>query len=335
MTTHRLDSGQAPTFQPESWELAKSAAGANELFVGDTLAEIADQRDDIVVVTADLMFSNKTVSFRDRHPDRFINVGIAEQNMVSVSAGLATTGLIPYCATFASFMALTACEQIRTDCAYTKQKVRMLAHHAGISMGFYGTSHHATEDLSILRAMPNMTIICPADGNATDSAVRATVDLDGPIYFRLGRGKSDRVYDTLPEFRLGKSNLLQDGHDLTVIANGILVGPAWQAAQDLAKEGVSIRVLDMQAIKPFDDEAVLAAARETGGILTVEEHNIIGGVGSCVADVLADNGVATKFRRHGIRDEYVLVGPPLALYAHYGLDRPGIAKRIREVLGEG
>jgi transketolase len=232
-------------------------------------------------------------------------------------------------------MALTACEQIRTDCAYTKQKVRLIAHHAGISMGFYGTSHHATEDLSILRAMPDITIICPADGNATDSAIRATVDLEGPIYFRLGRGKSDRVYDTPPEYRLGKANLLQEGSDLTIIANGILAGPALQAAQDLAREGVSLRVLDLHTIKPFDDDAVLAAARETGGILTVEEHNVIGGLGSCVADVLADNGVATKLRRPGIKDEYVLVGPPLALYAHYGLDREGITKRVREVLAEG
>ncbi len=324
---------QAPTFQAETWELAKSAAGASELNVGDTLSQIADERNDIVVVTADLMFSNKTVSFRDRHPDRFINVGIAETNMVSVAAGLATTGFIPYAATFASFMALTACEQIRTDCAYPNLKVRLLAHHAGISMGFYGTSHHATEDLSILRAMPNMTIICPADGNATTSALRATVDLEGTIYYRLGRGKSDRVYDSPPEFRLGKANRLMEGTDLTIIANGILVGPALEAARTLVGEGRSIRVLDMHTIKPFDNEAAVAAATETGGILSVEEHNVIGGLASCIADALADAGVACRnFVRHGIQDEYVLVGPPLALYAHYGLDAKGILAKARGML---
>lgn len=321
------------TFQPESWELIKSAAQAGELTAGETLANLADERDDVVVVTADLMYSNKTNVFKDRHPDRFVNVGIAEQNMVSVAAGLATTGLIPYAATFASFMALTACEQIRTDCAYTNQKVRLLAHHAGISMGFYGTSHHATEDLSILRAMPNVTIICPVDGPATDAAIRATVDLPGPIYFRLGRGKSDRVYDSPPDFQLGKAIRLRDGADLTIVANGILVGPALQAAQALSSEGHEVRVLDMHTIKPFDNDAVVRAARETGGILVVEEHNVIGGVASAAADALIDGGVLPKkFRRHGIQDEYVLVGPPLRLYEHYGLDAKGIANTAREML---
>lgn len=317
----------------DSWNVSISARMGESAVSGRVLADIRNERDDIVVFTADLMYSNRMSDFAKQHPDSFFNFGISEQNMMSAAAGIATTGKIPYIASFASFLSLLSCEQIRTSVAYPGLPVRILAHHAGMTMGFYGTSHHALEDLSIIRSMANMTIICPCDAVQIEKALKATVDYPAPIYFRLGRGREAQVYEEdSATFELGKSIQLRDGYDLTVITNGLTLKATIDAADQLKKEGVQVRVIDMHTIKPFDVEAVKKAAEETGMIMTVEEHSIIGGIGSCVAEVIADYNLNCQFKRHGIYDEYVLIGPPNALYAHYDLNAEGIVKEIHNFI---
>lgn len=302
------------------------------LVMGEVLAEMARTREDIVVLTADLMLSNGTNRFQEAFPSRFFNLGIAEQNMMSVAAGLATCGLTPYVATFASFAALLCAEQIRTDLCYTRLPVRILSHHAGIAMGFYGTSHHATEDIAIIRAMAEMTIVAPCDAQAIRSILASTVDLPGPMYVRLGRGQEAQVYDTPPTFRPGKFHLLRDGADATIIATGMCVRAALDAAEVLATQGIGVRVLDAIYIKPLDTEAILAAARDTGAILVAEEHNPNGGLGGAVAEVLAESGVDVRFKRLALPDEFSLIAPPTHLYRHYGLTAEGVADAVTRLL---
>jgi transketolase len=317
---------------PASWNIETSLPKLGSLTMGDELLKMAETREDILVLTADLMFSNATNGFRDKYPERFINTGIAEQNMMSVAAGLAASGFTPYVATFASFASLLCAEQIRTDLAYTKMPVRIIAHHAGISMGFYGTSHHAVEDIALMRAIGNMTIVSPCDGAAVRAVLRSTVDVDGPVYVRVGRGAEKVVYEDVPTFEHGKFMKLREGADATLIATGIGVRAALDAADLLATDGVSVRVLDAVYIKPLDAEAVLAAARETGSILTVEEHNPHGGLGGAVAEVLAEAGLGVKFRRHALPDDYALVAPPTHLYRHYGLTGVGVATALKGLI---
>ena len=312
-----------------SWNIETSLPKLAALTMGDELASLGETRPDVVVLTADLMFSNGLNAFRDRFPDRFINTGIAEQNMMSVAAGLAASGFIPYVATFASFASLLCAEQLRTDLAYTGMPVRIIAHHAGISMGFYGTSHHAVEDIAVTRAMGNMTVVSACDGPAVRGLIRATVDVDGPVYFRVGRGAEKDVYDAVPAFAHGRFVKLREGADATIIATGLGVRAALDAATLLQQDGVSVRVLDAAYLKPLDGEAILAAARETGAILAVEEHNPHGGLGGAVAEVLAEAGAATRFRRHALPDDYALVAPPTHLYRHYGLTGEGVAKALK------
>lgn len=317
---------------PKSWNIETSLPRLAAFTMGDELAAMAAERDDIVVLTADLMYANATKVFLDRFPDRYFNLGIAEQNMVSVAAGMAATGLVPYVSTFASFVSLLAAEQMRTDLAYPGMKVRILAHHAGISMGFYGTSHHAVEDLAVTRAMANMTVVAPCDGAATRAILRATVDVPGPVYVRLGRGVEPTVYESVPVFDLGRFAHLRDGVDATIIATGLGVRLALDAADALAAEGTSVRVLDAVFIKPIDADAIVEAASQTGAILTVEEHNPNGGLGGAVAEVLAESGVSAVFKRHALPDSYALVAPPTHLYRHYGLDGNGVVERVRQLL---
>jgi transketolase len=300
---------------------------------GEELADLADTDPRIVVMTADLASANRLADFAARHPGRFFDLGIAEKNMITAAAGLASTGLMPFAGTFASFAALLGFEQIRTDCAYPGMPVRILAHHSGMSLGYYGTSHHALEDLAAMRAVADLTVACAADGNQLRAMLRACLDVPGAVYLRLGRGRDPEVYPSVPDdFAFGSSVRLRDGDAATIIATGSTVRPALDAAELLAGQGIEARVIDLHTIKPFDPEAVLAAARDTGCIVTVEEHNIIGGLGSAVAEVLADHRTTARLRRHGIADEYVLIGPPAALYAHYRLDAPGIAEVVRECL---
>lgn len=300
--------------------------------LGEELADLADRDERIVVATADLANSSRTRDFAARHPSRFIDFGIAERNMITAAAGMASCGMIPYVATFASFCAIMGAEAIRTDCAYPRMPVRAVGHHSGISMGFYGTSHHSTEDLGMMRTIAELTVVCAADANQLRAILRASVDHPGAMYIRLGRGRDAEVYAEVPgDFRFGKASRLRDGRDLTIIATGSQVHASLLAADALAADGLSVRVLDMHTIKPVDAEAISAAAHETGAILTVEEHNIIGGLGSAVAEILVTEP-RVPFRRHGIMDEYSLIGPPAALYAHYGLDGDGVAKVARALV---
>ncbi len=321
-----------PPSDPASWDLATSGRLAHAAVAGRVLADLADHDDRIVVVTADLMYSNRTDAFASRHPARFFNVGIAEQQMVSMAAGLATFGYVPYVATFASFVGLLCGEQIRTDLAYPGLPARILAHHAGISLGFYGTSHHATEDLGLMRSIAGLTVVCPCDASATAQLLRATVDLPGPVYIRLGRGREPDVYGPeAPAIELGRAAVLRDGGDLAIVANGITVAAALAAAATLADEGIEAAVLDAHTVRPFDGATICAYAQRTGRLLVAEEHNVIGGVASACADALVDSGVGgVVLRRAGLpADEYALIGPPTHLYRHYQLDAEGLAERAR------
>jgi transketolase len=311
-----------------------SARSIPAFVAGEELADLADSDQRIVVLTADLAGANRTVDFKARHPDRFFNVGVAEQNMVSIAAGLASTGLVPYAATFAAYMALLACEQVRTDCAYTSMPVRLLGHHSGMSLGYYGTSHHSLEDIAITRSIADLTVVCATDANQLRAILRQSLDWPGAMYIRLGRGRDPEVYAEVPSaFQIGKASRLREGDDLTIIATGSEVRPSLDAAEALGADGISARVLDMHTVDPLDHDEILAAARETGAILTVEEHNVTGGLGSAVAEVLADAGVGVRFRRHGVPDEHVVIGPPAALYDRYRLDASGVESLARELIG--
>lgn len=319
----------------ESWtllDLLDQAPGL--LALSDTLVELAEDGAPVVALTGDLKYSNGLVRFAERYPERFFNMGISEQNMVSAAAGMATTGLMPFVADFASFLPLLCCEQIRTDVAYSQLPVRLIGHHAGITLGFYGTSHHATEDLSITRVIANLTVVCPTDPAMLASAVRASVAWEQPIYFRIGRGREPKVYepDQLRGFEFGRAIWHHRGTDAVVIATGSMVAPALEAVEKLRAEGADVGLIDMHTIKPLDRQAVLMAAACGSPLITVEEHNTVGGLGGAVAEVLAEKGSRSRLRRHGIEDEYSLIGPPTHLYRHYGLEAGGIEKVVREEL---
>jgi transketolase len=301
---------------------------------GEELADLADDDERIVVLTADLASAGRTIDFARRHPQRFFNMGVAEQNMVSVAAGMASAGLRPFVSTFAAYLALLCCEQVRTDLAYPEMPVVMLAHHSGISLGFYGTSHHALEDLGVMRTIAGLTVACAADANELRAILRASLDLDGPLYVRMGRGRDPEVYPTVPQdFAFGRAIRLVDGDDVTMLATGSEVFACLEAAELLSAQGVSARVVDMHTLTPVDAGEIAAAVEETSAVMTVEEHNVTGGLGAAVAEVLADMGAPVRFRRAGVPDEHVVIGPPAALYARYGLDGAGVAVRALDLLG--
>jgi transketolase len=324
-----------PTPSGQSWrlqDLTTTSPGLTTL--SDTLIDLAEAGHPVVACTADLKYSNGLVKFQERFPERFFQFGISEQNMVTASAGLATTGLMPFTATFASFLALLCCEQIRTDIAFTGQRVRLIGHHAGIMLGFYGTSHHATEDLGITRSIAGLTVIAPADQHAMAAAMRASIDWEQPIYFRIGRGREPDVYPAnFADFRIGSAIAHPGaGDDLTLIATGSMVAPALEAANALRAKGFKVGVLDMHTVKPLDGDAVLRAAQTSRRLMTVEEHNVLTGLGGAVAEVLTDEGAAVPLRRHGIHDHYSLIGPPTHLYRHYRLDADGIASVAQDFI---
>jgi transketolase len=256
--------------------------------------------------------------------------------MVSMAAGMASVGMKPYIAAFAPFVGLLGGEQIRTDLAYPGLPVRILAHHAGIAIGFYGTSHHATEDLGLMRSIANLTVVCPCDATATEAALRQTAELPGPVYFRLGRGRDVDVYDSLPAgtWRFGEAAVLREGSDLTIVANGITVSAALDAATALGAEGVAVSVIDAHTVRPFDGTTIAEYAGRSGRLLVAEEHNVVGGVASACAEALVEHGLAgVKMERIGMpADEYSLIGPPTHLYRHYGMDAAGIETKARELL---
>lgn len=322
-------------FDDKSWDMVGSLELSKQLVSGRVLSEMVEEgRDDIRVLTADLGRPTQVHEFGERYPDKYFNFGIAERNMVSAAAGLATTGLKPYVSGYAFFLGIIAAENIRTDIGYTNLPVRMLGTHSGISMGFYGTSHHATEDIGILRSMADLTLLAPIDGVASEQAIRETVDHPGPVYLRLGRGREKPVYDEPVEgWRIGGSNRLREGTDATIFATGICVYEAIEASDALAGEGISVGVVDTYSLKPIDEVAVLEAAENGRMLFTAEEHNVVGGLGAAVSEVLAEAGAGVPLRRLGLPDEYSILGPPSHLYRHYGLDAEGIAAKVGENLG--
>ena len=301
---------------------------------GIALAEVGADPN-VIVLDADLSKSTKTDTFKKKYPERFINCGIAEGNMMAVAAGIATTGKTVFASTFAMFAALRACEQVRNSIAYTKLNVKVCATHAGISIGEDGASHQAIEDIAIMRAIPNMTVISPCDGVSTDAAVKAAAAMKGPVYMRLGRLAVDQVYDEENfkdfKFELGKGITTREGNDVTIIATGLMVQIAIEAVGKLAAEGINARLIDIHTIKPLDHEIIIKAAKETGAIVTAEEHNIMGGLGGAVAEVLAQNW-PTPMRFVGVEDIFGKSGKPAALLVMYGLTSDHIVSEVKEVL---
>lgn len=300
---------------------------------GEALKELGKINKDIVVLDADLSGSTKTGVFAKEFPERFINVGIAEQNLIGTAAGLATTGKIPFASSFAMFAAGRAFEIIRNSVAYPKLNVKIAATHAGLTVGEDGASHQALEDISIMRTIPNMVVLNPADGVETKAAIKKAAEYKGPVYIRLGRSKVPVIFDEESyEFEIGKGIKLREGTDVTIIATGIMVSLAMEAAEILKKEGLEARVINMHTIKPIDKDIILEAARETRAIVTAEEHNIIGGLGSAVAEVLVES-YPTVMERVGVMDTFGESGSGDELLKKYGLTAENIAVAARRAIG--
>ena len=318
-----------------NWNAYDAATMTAREIYGRTLTELGKSNSKIVGVTADLAQTTAIVHFAKAFPDRFFNVGIAEQNMFGIAAGLAKAGLIPFASTMAIFACLRGGEQVRTDIAYQNLPVKIIATHAGISFGHAGTTHHCTEDFAIMRAIANMTVICPADGIDTSKAVQACADTPDPVYIRIGRGFEPPCYESDNyTFEIGKAITMREGTDLTIICCGIAVLQSLQAAKALAEQdNLSVRVINMHTIKPIDREAILKAVVDTRRILTVEEHNVLGGLGDAVASVIAESGKGCVFKKHGIQDVFSAIGYAEDLYAYYGLDANGIIDQVRAMVG--
>lgn len=300
---------------------------------GQALVRLGEIKENIVVMDADLSKSTKTVEFAKRFPERFFDMGIAEQNLMGTAAGLSLSGKIPFASTFAIFATGRAFEQIRNSIAYPKLNVKIAATHAGLTVGEDGASHQATEDLAIMRALPNMTVLVPADGVETEKAVFAAVEHQGPVYLRLGRPGVPVLYDDTYDFRIGKADLLRPGEDVGIVAAGYMVSIALEAAVELEKEGIQAAVLNASTIKPLDEEAVIGLARETGLLVTAEEHNIIGGLGSAVAEVVSERYPVPVYRV-GLRDVFGESGTPAELLEKYGLDKKGLVASVKRALME-
>lgn len=302
---------------------------------GKVLCDMGDEHPDIVGLSADLSKSTKIGMFGEKFPQRFFNMGIAEQNMFGVAAGMALVGLTPFVSTFAIFASMRALDQVHTDICYQNLNVKIIATHAGLSFGQAGSTHHCTEDLSIMRSMANLKVIVPADGMETANAVQAAYDTPGPVYIRINRGFDQKLYDnTEYGFELGKAVELEEGTDITIIACGSCVYQAVQASKELnAVDGIKARVLNIHTIKPIDEEAILKAVHETRRIITVEDHNTIGGLGSAVAEVVVKSGKSCAFEILGIPDTYSIIGLHEDLMAYYKIDKNGIIEGVRTLMG--
>ena len=297
---------------------------------GKALAELGTEHKDVVVLDADLAEATKTGIFKKAHPERFIDCGIAESNMMGVAAGLAAAGMVPFASSFAMFAAGRAFEQVRNSIGYPHLNVKIGATHAGISVGEDGASHQCNEDIALMRTIPGMTVICPSDDVEAKAAVKAAYEHDGPVYLRFGRLAVPVINDR-PDytFELGKGVVLREGKDLTIIATGLPVYNCLEAAEKLAEDGIDAKVINIHTIKPLDEELVVAAAKETGKVVTVEEHSVIGGLGSAVCDVLSEQAPA-KVLKIGINDVFGESGPAAELLVKYGLDTESIYEKIKE-----
>ncbi len=297
---------------------------------GKALVELGAEKENLVVMDADLSKSTMTAEFGKTYPERFFNMGIAEQNLYGTAAGLALSGKVVCASTFAMFAAGRAFEIIRNSIGYTGANVKICATHAGITVGEDGASHQTFEDLALMRTIPGMTVVNPCDGVSAKKLLKQVVDMTGPAYVRLGRAAVPVFYDETAEIELGRANVLRQGRDVTVIATGIMVAEAMMAASQLAEEGIDVRVIDMHTIKPLDEEIIIKAAKETGKIVTAEEHSVIGGLGSAVAEVLCQKCPA-KMVMVGQQDTYGESGKPEELKEKYGMTAEDIVSAVREI----
>lgn len=298
---------------------------------GQALVELGDIKDDIVVLDADLSKSTKTIEFAKKFPKRFFNMGIAEQNLIGVACGLSTTSKIPFVSTFAVFATGRGFEIIRNSVCYPKLNVKICATHAGISVGEDGASHQSVEDISIMRSIPNMTVLVPADGIETKKMIFEIAKYKGPVYVRLGRNPVPAVFNEDYDFEIGKGVILREGIDATIIACGIMVDKAIEASLILKSEGISVRVVNMSTIKPIDEELIIESAIKTGAIVTVEEHNVIGGLGSAVSEVVAEE-CPVLVKKIGIDDIFGQSGKPTELISEYNLTVDCIVEKVKEVI---
>jgi len=298
---------------------------------GQALVQLGKDNPDIVVLDADLAKSTKTSDFAKAFPQRFFDMGIAEQNMIGFAAGLATTGKIPFASSFAIFATGRAFEQIRNSVAYPRLNVKIAATHAGISVGEDGGSHQAIEDLALMRSLPNMTVLVPADATETKKAIQAAAAYQGPVYIRMGRLAVPVLFTDDYNFVIGKANVIREGQDAAIIANGLMVAEALQAAEELSAQGINTTVVNCASLKPLDRDTILKVARQTGAVVTAEEHNIIGGLGSAVAEVLSEHYPVPLYRV-GIKDTFGESGSPEELLQKYGLTSAHIIQAVKSVL---
>jgi transketolase len=296
---------------------------------GKALVELGKENKDVIVLTADLAGATKTSLFEKEFPDRFINVGIAEQNLIGISAGLATTGKIPFASTFAMFAAGRAYDQIRNSVAYPKLNVKICGTHAGVTVGEDGATHQMLEDLSLMRSIPNMTVLCPSDDTQTKWAIKEMAKFDGPVYIRLARVATPIIYDENQKFEIGKMVQIGDGTDATIFATGVEVAETLKAKEELEKENINIRVVDVHTIKPIDREMIVKCAKETKKIITIEDHSIIGGLGTAICEVLSEE-YPTKVIRMGMNDKFGKSGKAEQLLKYFKLDSQAIIEKVKE-----
>ncbi len=301
---------------------------------GNALVEVGAENPNVVVLDADLAAATKTGVFQKAYPERHIDCGIAECNMVGIAAGLASTGMIPFVSSFAMFAAGRAFEQVRNSVGYPRLNVKIGATHAGITVGEDGASHQCNEDIALMRTIPGMVVMCPADDVEAKAAVRAAVEYEGPVYMRFGRAACPVINDRPDyKFEIGKGQILREGTDVTIVATGICVGNALEAAEKLAQDGISAEVINICTIKPLDEELVVASAKKTGKVVTTEEHSVIGGLGSAVCDALCKS-YPVPVCKIGMQDVFGESGSAAALVEKYGLDGNGIYKTVKEFVGK-
>lgn len=300
---------------------------------GKALAALGAEHDNLVVLDADLANATKTQTFQKAFPDRHFDCGIAEANMICVAAGMSTTGLVPFASSFAMFASGRAFEQVRNSIGYPHLNVKIGATHGGISVGEDGASHQCCEDFALMRSIPGMTVICPADGVEAEAAVKAAYEMDGPVYLRFGRLAIPVFHEEGFNFQIGKGEVLRDGTDVAIIANGLLVYEAIQAGEALAAEGINAMVINMATVKPLDEELVLEAAKKCGKVITCEEHSVIGGLGEAVCSLLSEK-LPTPVRRIGVNDEFGHSGPAAALLKQFGLSAEHIVEVAKDFCGK-
>ena len=317
-----------------TYTATESTAFSTAEIYGKALCELGEKHPEVVALTADLGKSTKIGMFGEKFPDRYFNVGIAEQNMFGIAAGMAKAGLVPFLSTFSQFASFRSADQLHTDLCYQNVNAKVIATHSGTSFGQAGSTHHAICDLALTRSIPNLTVICPADGYETYNAVMAAYNTPGPFYIRINRGFDRVLYkDANYGFEVGKAVEVHEGSDITIIACGSCVFQAFQAAEFLEKaDGLKVRVLDMHTIKPLDKEAVLKAVMDTRRIITVEDHTVVGGLGSAVAEVVVESGKGCAFKKLGIQDTFAPIGLHEDIMSYLGIDSNGIIEAVREVM---